>query len=61
MKSLDEFLSFKPQLTEPRYGPEPSLKGLIEEYYKDMWNASEEDKASTVKAYIEALKEEFSK
>lgn len=56
MKTIEEIMSFEPQLTTPEFGTEPTLKRALKNYYTSFGIPSK--KADMlVTQYIEALKE----
>jgi len=59
--NIDEILKIRPQIASLEYGPELSLRQLLEEYYKThlFYPESNENIKDIVNVYIDKLKEEI--
>jgi hypothetical protein len=56
MKTIEEIVTFCPQISDAKYGTEPSLEEMMYFFYREH-DLSPEKAKQVIKQYIEALKE----
>lgn len=60
MISINDILDYTPQLTEPKFGPEPSIRKIITFYYSyHLRSESTEYQLSVSQEYIQDLQTHF--
>lgn len=59
MVDLNRLKKIEPQVTEEKYGPEPSLEDIVREFYASTWKANDGWLTECTDNYFKSLGEEY--